>query len=133
MPLMRGRIPGSGAAAVQAGGALFTGIAFGAAWTPCIGPVLGSILLYVSQEQTMAPGGVLLVTYGVGLSLPFLALSMVLNWPLAGSASLEAWSGALRRVAGGVLTVLGIALLTGYFARLTMFLAGLGQLINLEL
>jgi hypothetical protein len=58
---------------------------------------------------------------------------MVLNWPLAGSASLEAWSGALRRVAGGVLTVLGIALLTGYFARLTMFLSGLGQLINLEL
>ena len=132
-PLMRARVPGSGAAAVQSVGALFTGIAFGAAWTPCIGPVLGSILLYVSQEQTMVPGGLLLVTYGVGLSLPFLVLSVGVNWPLAGSKSVETWAGPLRRVAGGVLTVLGIALVSGYFARLTMFLAGLGQLINLEL
>ena len=81
----------------------------------------------------MVPGGLLLVTYGVGLSVPFLMLSLGVNWPLAGSKSVEAWAGPLRRVAGGVLTVLGIALVSGYFARLTMFLAGLGQLINLEL
>lgn len=118
---------------LRAAGALFVGIAFGAAWTPCIGPVLGSILLYVSQEPTMVHGGVLLVTYGIGLSLPFLALSVGLNWPLAGSRSLEAWGRPVRQVAGGVLAILGLALVTGYFARLTTTLAGLGQLINLEL
>lgn len=127
-----GWMGGSGAIARSAG-AVFTGVAFGAAWTPCIGPVLGSILLYVTQEETMAHGGVLLITYGVGLSVPFIALAVGLNWPLAGSRSLESWAGTLRRVAGGVLVLLGLALVTGYFARLTMTLAGLGQLINLEL
>lgn len=129
-PSPRGPRP---SAAASSAGALFTGIAFGAAWTPCIGPVFGSILLYASQEQTMAHGGALLVTYGVGLSLPFLAVSLGLNWPLAGSRSVETWAGPLRRVAGGALGALGVALVTGYFARLTAFLAGLGQLINLEL
>ena len=142
--LLSGWLPGLGdrgpfgstaprARGVREAGALFIGIAFGAAWTPCIGPVLGSILLYVSQEPTMAHGGALLVTYGIGLSLPFLALSVGLNWPLASSRSLEDLGGPLRRVAGGVLAALGFALVTGYFARLTTTLAGLGQLINLEL
>ncbi len=114
-------------------GALLTGVAFGAAWTPCIGPVLGSILLYVTREETMLAGGFLLVTYGVGLCLPFMALAVGLNWPLAGSRRVEAWAAPLRRGAGGLLAALGLALVTGYFARATAFLAGLGQLINLEL
>lgn len=122
-----------GARATRMAGALFTGAAFGAAWTPCIGPVLGSILLYVTQEGTMAQGGVLLLTYAFGLSLPFLAMSVGLNWPLAGSRRVAAWTGPLRKTAGAVLAALGVALLTGYFARLTAVLAGLGQLINLEL
>lgn len=117
----------------RAAGSLFTGMAFGAAWTPCIGPVLGSILLYVTREPTMAEGGVLLLTYALGLGLPFLGLSVALNWPLVGSRDVERWIRPLRRLAGGVLVALGIALVTGYFARLTAFLAGLGQLINLEL
>lgn len=114
-------------------GSLLTGVAFGAGWTPCIGPVLGSILLYASREETMSRGVPLLVTYALGLSLPFLALSVGLNRPLAGSRRLEPWMRPLRRAAGGVLAALGLALLTGYFAQWAAFLAGLGQLINLEL
>lgn len=122
-----------GGRGARAAGSLVTGVAFGAAWTPCIGPVLGSILLYASRDETMAEGGVLLLTYALGLGLPFLALSMALNWPLVGSTRVGALIRPLRRVAGGVLVALGLALVTGYFARLTAFLAGLGQLINLEL
>lgn len=117
----------------RAVGSLATGIAFGAGWTPCIGPVLGSILLYVSREPTMGQGGVLMMTYAVGLGIPFVVTSVGLNWPLGGSRSVGTWIVPLRRVAGGVLTVLGIAMVTGYFARVTASLAGLGQLINLEL
>lgn len=131
--LRRAPVSSPAARAARGGASLFTGVAFGAAWTPCIGSVLGSILLYVSLEETMAEGGVLLATYAVGLAIPFLALSVGLNWPLAGSRSAERWIGPLRRIAGAVLVALGLALVTGYFARLTTLLAGLGQLINLEL
>jgi cytochrome c-type biogenesis protein len=118
---------------VRGVGALLTGVTFGAGWTPCIGPVLGSILLYVSREQTMGQGVMLLGTYAVGLSAPFIATSVGLNWPLAGSRSVGLRAVPLRRLAGLVLAALGTSMVTGYFARVTAFLAGLGQLINLEL
>ena len=133
LPMLRPHVSSDARAWVRGGGALFTGVAFGAAWTPCIGPVLGSILLYVTLEETMVQGGLLLVTYGIGLSIPFILLAMGLNWPLASSQRVDSWRGPLRRFAGGVLAVLGVALVTGYFAQLTTSLAGLGQLINLEL
>jgi cytochrome c-type biogenesis protein len=120
-------------ATARAAGAIAIGVAFGAGWTPCIGPVFGSILLYVTREPTMIEGAVLLAMYGLGLSVPFVLTSVGLNWPLAGSRSVGNWVVPLRRLAGGALAALGIAMVTGYFARWTAFLAGLGQLINLEL
>jgi cytochrome c-type biogenesis protein len=81
----------------------------------------------------MGQGAVLLGTYAVGLSVPFVAASVGLNWPLAGSRSVGARVVPLRRLAGLVLAGLGVAMVTGYFAKVTAFLAGLGQLINLEL
>lgn len=126
-------LPHEAAVGVRAAGSLATGIAFGAGWTPCIGPVLGSILLYVTLDDTMVRGMVLLATYAIGLSVPFVLAAVGLNWPLAGSRTVGTWAGRLRRAAGGILVALGAALVTGYFARVTAFLAGLGQLINLEL
>lgn len=126
-------LPPQATARARAAGSLATGVAFGAGWTPCIGPVLGSILLYVTLDDTMVQGMVLLLTYAVGLSVPFILTALGLNWPLAGSRTVGAWAWLLRRLAGGILLALGAALVTGYFARLTAFLAGLGQLINLEL
>ena len=81
----------------------------------------------------MTQAGCSSLSYAIGLGLPFFLLAVGLNWPLMGSRGVAAWIGPLRRVAGGVLAAIGVALLTGYFARLTAFLAGLGQLINLEL
>ncbi len=113
-------------------GSIAAGIAFGAGWTPCIGPVLGSVLLYASLDATMVEGTLLLATYAVGLGIPFVAASVGLNWFLAGSARVRAWMVPLQRIAGGVLVVMGLSMVTGQFARLAAFLAGLGQLINLE-
>jgi len=114
-------------------GSLLVGVAFGAGWTPCIGPILGSILLYASLEATMVHGTALLGTYALGLGIPFIVASVALNWFLAGSRKARAWMVPLQRGAGVVLVLIGLLMLTGRFAALTAFLAGMGQLINLEL
>lgn len=114
-------------------GSFVVGLAFGAGWTPCIGPILGSILLYASLESTMLHGTALLGTYAVGLGIPFIAASVAFNWFLAGSRNARAWMVPLQRGAGAVLVLIGLMMLTGRFASLTAFLAGMGQLINLEM
>lgn len=114
-------------------GSLLVGVAFGAGWTPCIGPILGSILLYASLQTTMVQGTFLLGVYALGMGIPFVAASVGLNWFLAGSAAARSWLVPLQRGAGIVLVVIGVLMITGRFATMTAFLAGMGQLINLEL
>jgi cytochrome c-type biogenesis protein len=118
---------------VGALGSLLVGVAFGAGWTPCIGPILGSILLYASLEATMAEGTLLLAVYALGMGLPFVVASVALNWFLAGSAAARAWLTPLQRAAGTVLVIIGLLMVTGHFTTLTAVLAGMGQLINLEI
>ncbi len=113
-------------------GSFAVGVAFGAGWTPCIGPVLGSILLYASLDTTATHGALLLGTYAVGLGIPFVVASMAFNWFLAGAARMKRWMVPLERAAGTVLVLVGLLMTTGSYASLTAFLAGLGQLINLE-
>ncbi len=118
---------------VGALGSLLVGIAFGAGWTPCIGPILGSILLYAGLEATMAEGTLLLAVYAMGMGVPFVGASVALNWFLAGSEAARSWLKPLQRGAGTVLVAIGVLMVTGHFTTLTAFLAGMGQLINLEL
>ncbi len=118
---------------VGALGSFAAGVAFGAGWTPCIGPILASVLLYASLDATMVEGTLLLATYAAGLGVPFIGASVALNWFMAGSARVRNWMVPLQRIAGGVLLVIGLSMVTGQFARITAFLAGLGQLINLEI
>ena len=114
-------------------GSLVVGVAFGAGWTPCIGPILGSILLYAGLETTMTQGTVLLGLYALGLGIPFVAASAGFNWFLAGGRKARAWIVPLQRASGTVLLIVGLLMVTGRFATITAFLAGLGQLINLEI
>ncbi len=114
-------------------GSLIVGVAFGAGWTPCIGPILGSILLYAGLESTMTHGTLLLGTYALGLGIPFVGAAASVNWLLAASVGARAWMVPLQRAAGTVLVVIGLLMVSGRFASMTAFLAGLGQLINLEI
>jgi len=114
-------------------GSLLVGVAFGAGWTPCIGPILGSILLYASLESTMAQGTLLLATYAMGLGIPFVVAAVAFNWFLAGVDKVKEWMVPLERIAGTVLVLIGLLMVTGRFATLTAFLAGMGQLIDLEM
>lgn len=114
-------------------GSVLVGMAFGAGWTPCIGPVLASILLYAGLEQTMAEGTLLLGVYGLGLAVPFIASAVAFNWFLAGAQRIRPWLGRIERLAGVLLIVMGALMLSGHFATLTAFLADLGQPFILEL
>lgn len=114
-------------------GSFLVGVAFGAGWTPCIGPVLASILLYASLDATQAQGALLLAVYAAGLGLPFILASVAFNTFLAGAERARRWMVPIERAAGALLALVGLMMITGSFASVTAFLAGLGQLVNLEI
>jgi len=111
-------------------GSVVAGIAFGAGWTPCIGPVLATILLYSGMQETMGRGVLLLVAYTIGLGIPFFVSAVALNWYLAGARHVRRWLRPIERVAGAMLILIGVLLLSGRFTALSSFLAGFGQLID---
>lgn len=113
-------------------GSVAVGVAFGAGWTPCVGPILGSILLWAGLEATMLQGTLLLGAYALGLGIPFLAAAVGFGWFLAGMDRARRWIVPLERIAGGFLVLVGISMITGHFAALTAMLADMGQLITLE-
>jgi cytochrome c-type biogenesis protein len=113
-------------------GSVAVGIAFGAGWTPCIGPVLGSILFFAGMEATVTEGILLLGTYGLGLAVPFVGSAILLNWFLAGARRIRRHLPWIERSAGAVLVILGAMMVSGHFATLSAILADMGQLITLE-
>jgi len=123
----------AGRAGVAGWSAFTLGMAFAAGWTPCIGPVLASILLYAGLETTMVQGTALLGAYAAGLGVPFLLAGAGLDAFLRVAARARRWLVPLQRVAGAVLVVIGLLMLTDRFTAVSATLAGMGQLIELDL
>jgi len=114
-------------------GAYVVGLAFAFGWTPCIGPILGAILLYASQQETVGQGVVLLSAYSAGLGLPFVASGLAVNGFFAAFGRLRAHMRAVEYVAGALLVGVGVLLVTdrltvlaNYFARLFPALTRIG-------
>jgi cytochrome c-type biogenesis protein len=103
-------------------GTVLVGIAFGAGWTPCIGPILGSILIYTSSTADLHRGLVLLFAYSLGLAVPFLVAALAVNHFLAAFARFRSLMLWVNRVGGVLLIVVGVLLLTNYFTLLASYL-----------
>ncbi|HET9771632.1 MAG TPA: cytochrome c biogenesis protein CcdA [Acidimicrobiia bacterium] len=102
---------------------LVVGVAFGAAWSPCVGPLLGAALTVAARSGEAGRGAILLFAYALGIGVPFLLASL----GLASSPRLAGWlrrvGPRVERVAGGLLVVLGVLLATGAYRHLTSYLA----------
>jgi cytochrome c-type biogenesis protein len=99
-------------------GAVLTGITFAAGWTPCIGPILGSILTLASMSQTATSGVLMLAAYSAGLAIPFLLSSLMIDRFLVFFDRFKRFFPVVTRVSGLVLILMGILLVTDYFTLL---------------
>lgn len=97
-------------------GTFLVGMAFGAGWSPCIGPLLGSILIMAGSQDTVVQGMLLLSVYSVGLALPFILISLFINYLLKFLKKASRALAYVHLVAGILLIFLGIALITDRLA-----------------
>lgn len=100
-------------------GSFFIGMAFAVGWTPCIGPILSSILVLASAQESLAKGIVLLAAYTLGLGIPFILTGLFINRAIALFSKLQKYFKAIEIFAGGVLILIGILLLTDNFVVLS--------------
>jgi len=106
-------------------GSAFVGITFGAAWTPCIGPILGAILTLAAAQASVGHGAALLTAYSAGLALPFVVTALALDRFLAWFQRFRPYLVWVERIAGILLILLGLLLVTDRFTLLAGWLQGL--------
>lgn len=105
--------------------ALVMGMAFAAGWTPCIGPILGSILAIAAATGSAARGALLLFTYSLGLGVPFILIGLLFGRATRLLRWLTRHSLVINRVAGVVLIAIGFLIFSGRLTLLAAFLARL--------
>lgn len=107
-------------------GSVLVGIVFAAGWTPCIGPMLGSILSLATSEGSVVYGVQLLFTYSIGLGIPFLLTSLALNTFLHHLPKVTRHMGIITSMSGLILIVIGFLLLTDRFTDLSNWFQSIG-------
>jgi cytochrome c-type biogenesis protein len=98
------------------------GIAFAFGWTPCIGPILGTILALAAQEETILSGTTLLAVYSLGLGVPFLIAAAFIGPFLRWARAFRRHMGLVEKVMGALLVVVGVMMSTGQFERMAWWL-----------
>ena len=96
-------------------------MAFAAGWSPCIGPLLGSILVLASNQENVWQGVILLVAYSVGLAMPFIIVSIFVNFMLKFIKKISVALKYVNIVAGIMLIFVGLFLVSNKMYLLTFF------------
>jgi cytochrome c-type biogenesis protein len=102
-------------------GSFFIGMGFAAGWTPCIGPILGTILIYAGSHASASYGIALLAVYSFGLAVPFVLSTLAINMFLSLTRRLQGFIRVFLIISGLVLITFGIILLTNNMAWLSGF------------
>lgn len=109
------------------------GVFFSAGWSPCVGPILGTILTISLSGGSIAQGGILLAAYSAGLAIPFLIASVEIDLISNGIRRYGKVSYYIEKITGVLLILVGILLFTGRFERLASFGTFFGAFEELEL
>jgi len=99
-------------------GSFLVGLTFAIGWTPCVGPILGSILTLASNDRTVGQGVTLLLCYSAGLGLPFLLSSIALGGFLRFFKRYRPFIPTVERAAGVLLVIVGVLVATNYYVLL---------------
>ena len=98
------------------------GVGFGFGWTPCIGPILGSVLAFASMEDSIYKGILLLSLYSLGLAIPFVLSSLLIKRFLILSKSVKKYLINIKKISGIILIITGILIVTGKLQILGFYL-----------
>jgi cytochrome c-type biogenesis protein len=98
------------------------GVAFGFAWTPCIGPILGGILLVASAQETVAQGMVLLLVYAMGLGVPFIIAGVGMSATFKAMTFMRKYLRPINVASGVLLVAFGVVMITGNLTRISSWM-----------
>jgi cytochrome c-type biogenesis protein len=107
-------------------GAFFIGMSFAAGWTPCIGPILGTILIYASSQASASYGLKLLAVYSLGLAIPFILATLAINVFFTYTKKIHKFMRAVMIISGLILIAFGIMLLTNKMGQLSALFPDFG-------
>jgi cytochrome c-type biogenesis protein len=103
-------------------GAFIIGFAFAFGWTPCIGPVLATILVLASQQETVKQGILLLSVYSLGLGIPFLLTSLSVNFFFKWFSKVRRYLNIVEIVSGVILILLGVLIFTNSLGLVSSYI-----------
>jgi cytochrome c-type biogenesis protein len=105
-------------------GSFVIGMGFGAGWTPCIGPILASILTIAASSSSIMTGVNLLAVYSAGLAIPFIISTIAIERFLIAFRKFRKWLPWVNRASAAMLIIIGIILITGFLTLITSTLSG---------
>jgi cytochrome c-type biogenesis protein len=107
--------------------ALPLGMAFGFAWTPCVGPILASIYMVAATSQSVNQGTILLGLYALGLAIPFIATAIFFNTALGAFQWIKKNYRVINIISGVLLLIMGLLILTGKLSEINSLLLKIGS------